>query len=119
MRRIQSIATPVATAGAVLLTHLYLQRLEADVSGGPNVVLVAAEDLPLRAAIAGKSLAVRDLPQAYVEARHIKANDHRHVLSGLIQNGMRAVTKDVSRGGDRDNGQANQSPNQKGIERAR
>jgi len=104
--------------------HLYLTRLEAEVSGGPKVpVLVAAEDVPIGSSLSEKSLAVRDLPQAYVESRNVKASelkkvvgtristglktnesllwsdlaqfsDHSRMLSGLIQNGMRAVAID-------------------------
>lgn len=124
MKKVQWIAASLAAAGSIGLMHLYLQRLEAEVSGGPKVaVLVAAQDVPIGAQLSEKSLAVRDLPQAYVEARHIKASelrkivgartasglktseavlwsdltqfsDHSRMLSGLIQNGMRAVSID-------------------------
>jgi pilus assembly protein CpaB len=124
MKKVQWIAALVAASGSVGLMHLYLQRLEAEVSGGRKVpVLVAAENVPVGTQLSEKALAVRDLPQAYVEARHIKASelrriigartasglktnesllwsdltqfsDHSRVLSGLIQNGMRAVALD-------------------------
>jgi len=124
MKKVGLIAALIAAAGSVGLMHLYLQRLEAEVSGGPKMpVLVAAEDVPLGTPLTEKSLAVRDLPQAYVEGRHIKAaelkkilgartaaglkaneavlwsdltqfSDHSRLLSGLIQNGMRAVSLD-------------------------
>lgn len=124
MKKVQWIAAAVAAIGAVGLVHLYLERLEAEVSGGPKVpVLVAADDVPIGTPITEKSLAVRDLPQAYLEARHVNASelkkvlgaktasglkaneallwsdlaqfsDHGRMLSGLIQNGMRAVSLD-------------------------
>jgi len=124
MKKVQWIAALLAASGSVGLMHLYLERLEAEVSGGPKVpVLVAAEDVPIGSQLSEKSLAVRDLPLAYVEARHIKANelrkivgartasglktneallwsdltqfsDHSRMLSGLVQNGMRAVAID-------------------------
>ena len=124
MKKIGLLASLIAALGAAALVHLYLQRLEAEVSGGPRIsVLVAAEDVPIGAALTEKALALRDLPQAYIEARHIRANDlkrvigvqvgsglkanetvlwsdlnkfsdHAKVLSGLIQNGLRAVSLD-------------------------
>jgi pilus assembly protein CpaB len=124
MKKAGFIAASISAAGSVGLMHLYLQRLEAEVSGGPKVsVLVAAEDVPMGTPLAEKALVVRDLPQAYLEARHVKAselkkiigartasglktnetliwsdltqfNDRDRVLSGLIQNGMRAVSID-------------------------
>ena len=124
MKKVQLIAALVAAAGSVGLVHLYLERLEAEVSGGPKIpVLVAADDVPIGTPLSEKSLAVRDLPQAYVEARHVKASelkkvlgartasglkaneallwsdltqfsDHGRMLSGLIQNGLRAVSLD-------------------------
>ena len=124
MKKVQWLAALMAAAGSVGLMHLYLTRLEAEISGGPKVpVLVAAQDVPIGTELSENSLAVRDLPQAYVEARHIRAgelkkilgartgtglkaneallwsdltqfNDHSRMLSGLIQNGMRAVAID-------------------------
>ena len=124
MKKVQWMAAIVAALGSVGLVHLYLERLEAEVSGGPKVpVLIAAEDVPIGTPITEKSLAVRDLPQAYVEARHVKASelkkvlgartatglkaneallwsnlpqfsDQSRMLSSLIQNGMRAVALD-------------------------
>ncbi|HVJ17440.1 MAG TPA: Flp pilus assembly protein CpaB, partial [Polyangiaceae bacterium] len=104
---------------------LYFQRLEAEVSGGPKVaVLAVAGDVPVGSALAEQNLVIRDIPQAYVESRHVRAseikkvvgtrvasglkandalfwtdlarfNDERRVLSGLVQNGMRAVPIDL------------------------
>ena len=124
MKRIGIIAALIAAAGSVGLMHLYLERLEAEVGGGRAIaVLVAAKDIAIGSPVSEKSLAVRDIPQAYVEARHIKASelkkivgarigiglkaneallwsdlaqmgDHGRVLSGLVQDGMRAVEID-------------------------
>lgn len=124
MKKIGLIIALVAAAGSVGLLHIYLQRLEAEVSGGPKIaVLVAAEDIALGTALTEKSLVVRDIPRAYVEQRYvrssefkkvlgartacgIKANetllfsdlaqfaDHSRGLSSLIQNGMRGFALD-------------------------
>jgi pilus assembly protein CpaB len=125
MKKLALVLTVGAASGAAFVGHLYLQRLEAEVSGGPRVaVLVAAEDLPVGVPLTEKRLAIRDLPQAYLEARHVRAADAKRVvgaklasglkaseailwtdlakfsdsaraLSGLVQNGMRAVPLDL------------------------
>jgi len=124
MKRTPIIAAVTAAAGSVLLMHLYLQHLEAEVGGGPKLpVLIATGDIPIGTTLSEKSLGIRDLPRAYVEARHVKAtelktvlgartvaglkanevllwsdvgrfNDQSRFLSTLIQNGMRAVAID-------------------------
>lgn len=125
MKKLALGTSVMAAAAAAFLGHLYLQRLEAEVSGGPRVsVLVAAEDVPVGALLNEGQLALRDLPQAYVEARHVRASelkkvlgtrtlsglkasesvlwtdlaqysDNARALSGLVQNGMRAVALEV------------------------
>lgn len=121
MKKVVLFSSLGAAALAAFLSHLYLARLEAEVSGGPRVaVLVASEDIPVGAALTEKQLAVRDIPRAYVEGRQVRAaevkkvvgvraagglkanetllwtdlakfSDRARVLSGLVQNGMRAV----------------------------
>ena len=124
MKKLGLIASGIAALASLGLGHLYFERLEAEVSGGPKVaVLVAAKDVPVGAALTEEKLALRDIPQAYVEGRHVRAsevkkvlgsrlvgglraneallwsdlakfNDHARVLSGLVQQGMRAVAID-------------------------
>ena len=104
------------------LLFVYQRRFERRVMGGaPVAVVIATEDVPLGEALTAKKLGVRLLPEAYVEDRHIRASDVEHILdvrvsmrlkaneavlwsdlatttrdrrnlSGLVQNGMRAVT---------------------------
>ena len=111
----------VSSAIGVLLMHLYVQRLEQEISGGPSIpVVVAARDILPGTVIDEAMLAVQNLPQKYVQQRHIrvtevemalganagievKANEpllwtdlsntqnaRRH-LSALVQEGMRAI----------------------------
>lgn len=107
--------------GAVLL-GVYVKRFEAEVSGGPKVaVLMATQEIPLGAALTESMVGVRELPQLYVEERHIRASDLKQIvgvrvsmgvkpgesllwtdlattseqrrdLSGLLRPGMRAIT---------------------------
>lgn len=125
MKRTPLLLCLVSGLGATVLGHLYLNRLEAEVSGGPKVaLLVASEDLPLGATLTEKALAVRDVPEAYVSERQVRASGAKRVigvrlstalrandpvlwsdlgrgpgsarlLSGLIERGMRAVSIDA------------------------
>jgi pilus assembly protein CpaB len=124
MKKAGLIASLVAALASGGLAHLYFMRLEAEVSGGPRIaVLVAASDVAIGAPLTESTLVVRDIPQAYVEGRNVRAsevkkvlgarvlaglkaneallwtdlskfNDHARVLSGLVENGMRAVVVD-------------------------
>lgn len=126
MKKLAIFAAVAAGLAGIGLSHLYFKRLEAEVAGGPRVpVLVAAEDIALGALLDKSMLAVRDIPEAYVEQRHIRAADikkilgartsqgvhvneavlysdlstyseHVRRLSGLIQEGMRAAVIDSS-----------------------
>lgn len=111
----------MALAGTALLL-LYKERLEAEASGGAPVgVLMALKDVPLGTVLTDEMLGVRQLPESYVEQRHIrvadadrvvgvrvsmevKANEsilwsdlvtgggERRDLSSLVKSGMRAIT---------------------------
>lgn len=124
MKKLGLIVSAAAGVASLGLGQLYFSRLEAEVSGGPKVaVLVAAADVPVGATLTEARLAVRDIPQAYVEGRQVKASelkkvvgarvtgglqanetllwtdlakfsDHSRVLSGLVQQGSRAVAID-------------------------
>jgi Flp pilus assembly protein CpaB len=97
------IASGIAT---VALGSLYMQRLEAEVSGGPKVaVLVAAADIPVSATLSEKHLAARDIPRAYVESRHIHAEDIKKVIGQRVIEGLKAnealLTSDVAKFSER------------------
>jgi pilus assembly protein CpaB len=119
------VVAAVAAIAGLGISNWYLARLEREISGGPRVpVLVAAKDIPIGSAVTEAELAVRDVPEAYLEARHVRASDakkvlgvrtanglraneavlwsdlatfseHQRLLSGLVQNGMRAFRIDV------------------------
>lgn len=124
MKKAGLVASLVAALGSGGLAHLHFVRLTAEVSGGPKVpILAAAADIPVGGVLTEESLVVRDVPQAYVEGRAVRApdvkkvlgarvtaglkaseallwtdlskfNEHARVLSGLVENGMRAVSVD-------------------------
>jgi pilus assembly protein CpaB len=107
-----------AVGGACLF--MYMKRFEAETSGGEKIgVLIATRELKLGEKLDKSALGVRQLPQAYLEQRHVRVTDldavlgaqlslsvhaneavlwsdissaqsERRDLSGLIQPGMRA-----------------------------
>jgi pilus assembly protein CpaB len=83
-------AVAAAVAGIVML-FLYKQRFEDEASGGPPVrVLIATQDIPLGTAISESMLGIRELPQAYVEDRHIAAADAQRIIGVRVTSGVRA-----------------------------
>jgi pilus assembly protein CpaB len=102
VKKLGLLLCTLSAFASIGLGYLYTQRLEAEVSGGPRIsVLVAAEDLPVSATLTEKSLALRDLPSAYVESRHIRATELKQVLGQRVTEGLKAnealLTSDVAK----------------------
>jgi pilus assembly protein CpaB len=102
VKRLGIIVCSISAIASVGLGTLYTQRLEDEVSGGTKIpVLVAAEDIAASATLTEKSLAVRDLPTAYVESRHLRATELNKVLGQRVIEGMKAnealLTSDLSK----------------------
>lgn len=71
----------IATAAGIALLRVYLQRVEQDAFGGPKQpVLVLLGDLPAGTALEREQLATRELPQAYLESRHVPARQLNEVI---------------------------------------
>ncbi len=122
MNRAAFVAAAVAALIGLALLWLYMKRFEEESSGGsPIAVVMATQDIPLGATITNEMIGIRNLPSSYVEERHIRAADaerivgvrvsmgvkanesllwtdlattaqQRRDLSGLVRNGMRAIT---------------------------
>lgn len=105
---------------------LYMKRFELEAAGGnPIEILMLTGDVALGEPLAIQSLGTRELPEAYVEDRHILAADRERILgirtstqlranqsllwtdlstnsgnsrelSGLLREGMRALTVDAN-----------------------
>lgn len=121
MKKALVAAFTLAFVGVALLL-IYKQRFEEQASGGaPVAVLMATQDIPLGTVLTDRVLGVRQIPEAYVEFRHIRAEDASRIigvrvslevkanesilwtdlattsgeqrnLSSLVRSGMRAIT---------------------------
>ncbi len=71
----------VAGFGVALLA-LYMRKFELDASGGSKVeLLVAVSPIPRGKAITGDMLGTKQVPQAYVDERAIRASDRDKILN--------------------------------------
>jgi pilus assembly protein CpaB len=77
---------------AVLSLWLYSRSLQEEVAGGQKVtVLVAAEDIAAGARLTKASLALRDVPEAYVHQASIRKGEENQIIG-------RPVAEKVSQG---------------------
>ena len=91
MKRLGIVVCSLSALGSLGLGYLFTQRLEQEVGGGPKVsVLVAADNLPVSTVLAEKHLAVRDIPSAYLESRHLKSTDLKQILGQRITEAFKA-----------------------------
>ncbi|MCP4446831.1 MAG: Flp pilus assembly protein CpaB [Myxococcales bacterium] len=128
MKRVALLAAAVLGAASLGLSYQEREKFRERVSGGVAIpVLVAGTDIPAGVLLNEDMLVTRNIPESYVEARHIRASEavkaigirttmglrlnesvlwtdlassseeHR-VLSGLIKKGMRAVTVRIEGG---------------------
>lgn len=82
-------ALAAGVVGAALL-FVYKQRFESEVRGGaPVAVLMATREVPLGARLTEDALAIRYIPENYVEERHIRAADMAAVVGVRAGNAIR------------------------------
>lgn len=92
MNRAALVALLCALLGAGAL-HLYLRRYELEVAGGaPYEVVVATRDLALGEVITRSLLDLRELPERYLEERHITAEDQERIIGTRTTSAVRAGT---------------------------
>lgn len=81
MNRKALLISLISAIAAVALAHLYLERLELEIGGGPRLaVLTAAADLRAGSVLGREQLAIRPIPQAYVGQRNILERDAHQVV---------------------------------------
>lgn len=83
-RQAKGAAAAAAIVGALSL-HFYLRRFELEMAGGtPRAVVMATQDLALGEVITRGALDVKELPESYVEERHISGDDLERVLGARV-----------------------------------
>lgn len=83
-RRVWMTSAVAALAGAALL-RFYVYRLEQEIAGGPRVrTLVVTRDASPGTNLTREMLGTRELPQAYLEARHVRAHDLEQVVGAAL-----------------------------------
>jgi pilus assembly protein CpaB len=77
---------------SVVMAHVYLKRLETELSGGPKVaVLVAADDLPVGTVLGRAHVKLREVPLSYVDRRYVKATEAKKALGVRVSTGLNAA----------------------------
>jgi len=85
------IAAVVAAVIGLYMLWVYKQRFEAKASGGRKVgVLIVTRDMPIGSKITPDRLAIRDLPEIYLEPRHIRAADAQRIVGVRVRTRLEA-----------------------------
>jgi pilus assembly protein CpaB len=85
------IAAAVGAAIGLYMLWVYKQRFEAEASGGRKVgVVIVTRDMPIGAKITPDRLGVRDLPETYLEPRHIRASDAQRIVGVRVRTRLEA-----------------------------
>ena len=91
MNRKALIAGVVVAAVGIVMLFVYMQRYEHEVSGGdPISILMVTSDLPLGEPLTSERMAVRQIPERYVEDRHVLATDQERVMGVRVATSLRA-----------------------------
>jgi len=89
-KSLRALAAALGSAAlGVLLLHIYLRRYERELAGGtPRPIVMVTRDLVLGATLRGDQLATRMLPEAYLEDRHVLAEDLERVLGARLSTAL-------------------------------
>jgi pilus assembly protein CpaB len=91
MNRKALLIAGVSAALGLLLLLMYQERFKSEASGGrPVPVLFAVQDIALGEPLTEAKLGVRNIPEAYLEERHIRRADLRRVIGVRVSAGVRA-----------------------------
>ncbi|MEO0322900.1 MAG: Flp pilus assembly protein CpaB [Myxococcota bacterium] len=91
MNRTALLAAVLVSVVGVALFGLYMRRFQYEARGGALVrVLATNEDIDTGDAITRAQLIIRELPERYVETRHVLASDLDKILGIRAANAVRA-----------------------------
>jgi pilus assembly protein CpaB len=85
------VAAAVGAAIGIYMLWVYKQRFEAEASGGRKVeIVIVTRDMPIGSKITPDRLAIRGLPEDYVEPRHVRATDAQRVVGVRVRTRLEA-----------------------------
>lgn len=101
MNRTFLILAGALVLGGIAMFYIYVEAYYRDATGGPRVlVLTAAADIPFGEPLRPEWLTVTELPQSYVEERHLRASDLRRLvgvpLAQSVRSGEAILRTDLS-----------------------
>lgn len=91
MNRTLLILASALVLGGIAVFYLYTEAYVRDETGGMRVLVVtAAEDIPFGEPMQAEWLTLQELPQSYVEDRHLRASDLRRLIGVPLAQSVRA-----------------------------
>lgn len=85
MNRKALVVTLASGLVGALCLHLYLERFEREMAGGaPRPIIMVTRDLAVGDELTREHLAVRTMPERYVEERHVAAENLDRVLGARL-----------------------------------
>lgn len=101
MNRTLLILSSALLLGGIAMFYVYAEAFIDQETGGPRVpVLTAAVDIPFGRPMESSWLTVKNLPQSYVEERHLRASDLRRLigvpLAQSVRSGEAVLRTDLS-----------------------
>lgn len=91
MNRTALFVALISAALGLLILFQYQQRYEREASGGaPIPVLVAVQDIAAGEPLTNEKLGRRNIPEAYLEDRHIRFSDLNRVIGVRVAAAVRA-----------------------------
>ncbi len=106
MNRTLLILASALILGGIAVFFLYMETYVRDETGGARVLIVAAaQDIPFGQPMQASWLTLEELPQTYVEDRHLRASDLRRLvgipLAQSVRSGEAILRTDLSTLSDR------------------
>ena len=101
MNRTLLILAGALVLGGIAMFYIYAETYVSEATGGSRVlVLTAAGDIPFGEPLRPEWLTVTELPQSYVEERHLRASDLRRLvgvpLAQSVRSGEAILRTDLS-----------------------
>lgn len=91
MNRTLLILSGALVLAGIAMFYIYAETFIREETGGPRVlVLAAAADIPFGTPIRPEWLTVTELPQSYVEDRHLRASEQRRLIGVPLAQSVRA-----------------------------